>query len=166
MNGRLVLLGILVIIVGIPVGLHAQSSYAVGLVDNGIGMGDSVSVVVVHSSGAVEVSLGDSLSQTDTQTRQAVLSKNPSEQLTANEQVLKDTGHNIIEWLIMTDTAQRNVDKPLTETLSLVESLSEVFVSNNDTWFWAVLLICIGAVGAGIIGAVVAVTRKPTRKRA
>lgn len=155
---------LLIIILAVPIGLiHAGSSYVPVLFDDdSTSMSDTVSVVVCVSGHCVSVS--DSTQQSDVLFRQATLSKNQEEQLASNEQITKDVGHVMIEWLIVSDTGQRNVGKPLTETLNLVESLSEVFVSNDNLWLTAVLMICIGAGVAGIAGVVAAVSRRKPPK--
>lgn len=140
MRGKLGLLVLLsLIIIGAPIGLlHAGSSYAPILFDDDTqGVSDSITVVVAHQG-----NLTDTLIQTDAQVRQAKLARNNTEAQFGSDQLTKDTS------------------KPLAEPLTLIESLSQSFQSNNLLWLWAVLTILVGAVIAGIVGAVVAFSRR------
>jgi hypothetical protein len=92
------------------------------------------------------VTLNDTLAQSDAQTRQAKLLRNNTETQFANEQLTKDTG------------------KPLTGVLSLIESLTKTVVQTNYGMFLAVLTITVGAVIAFIVSVTVALTRHKVPK--
>lgn len=144
------MLVLLVILIGLPVRLlHAQSNYSPILFDDdSASVGDSVTVVVMHPSlfATNNVTLNDTLAQSDAQTRQAKLLRNNTETQFANEQLTKDTG------------------KPLTGVLSLIESLTKTVVQTNYGMFLAVLTITVGAVIAFIVSVTVALTRHKVPK--
>lgn len=152
MNARLtVSIFLLIILIGLPVGLlHAQTNYSPILFDDdSASVGDSVTVVVMHPSlfAANNVTLNDTLVQSDVQTRQAKLERNNTETQFANEQLTKDTG------------------KPLTGTMSLIESLTQTVVQSNYDEFLVVLVITVGAIIAFIVSVTVALSRRKPQKQ-
>ncbi len=144
----LVLLIINIMIIGVPIGLglHVQTNYAPLLGNHDSeGITDSVSVTVIHPStpATISVSLNDSFSQSDPIARQARLSrKNTEVPLSVNEQLMKSAGKPLIDMLTLTDNL-----------------LSKIVGSEN--WVFAVIVICLGAVFAGIAGVTVALRRTP-----